>query len=352
MTRFFASSSVEDNGSRKGAGGQEPLRFIRDGNVFPSRGTERIVPILFVSDKNPTPPSPRSLHSVDSMDSVGDSFGEDRKDEESHMHSLRKSTIAKHMSLDYGSSSCNRRQVQQTGKYQPTPPLRKSSFNPKPKNLAYLVHESAGFSKSCGNFPNLPGEEEEEEDDRSNFFSASNRQEDDTWSSNRRRCDMTANVPINCIASQDVILEDDYDEGMCDSNRGVVYGSGGGVVTTANRSSVFSSAAGKTSCTASSVHGGSSVRSGRTSITTTGGVIGNAAIANLNVQQKFLSVTNSFPDLVNMDSPGTQSLSQVPLPKKLPRTLSTSALRIKGRSPAWLKFWQRDSTVSPWQAKQ
>lgn len=46
-------------------------------------------------------------------------------------------------------------------------------------------------------------------------------------------------------------------------------------------------------------------------------------------RQQSLAVNHSFPDLYDMAG---QS--------KLPRTLSTSALRIKNRSVFWEKFWQ------------
>lgn len=66
------------------------------------------------------------------------------------------------------------------------------------------------------------------------------------------------------------------------------------------------------------------------------------------VQQKQLNVTNSFPNLVDMSG-----VTQGPGPKKkLPRTLSTSALRIKTRSPFWEKFWNNGQAPTSGSIKQ
>ena len=227
-------------------------------------------------------------------------------------------------------------------------------------SLSQAIECSPTFSKSCGNFPNLPVFCSELEDEAGDDGSNNN---NDIVVDNFTRCHPARRVTSSGSSDSigtNLVISQEVNEDIFGSHQ-VIHEDTAFESNTSGQRAIFSVNQSRASTRIAQIN--KSVHSSSGSQIIDGRVVQSSSVSSssssatlasvqggggLQVQQKYLNVTNSFPNLVDMAGvvPGPASK------KKLPRTLSTSALRIKTRSPFWEKFWGSDQTQSSGIVKQ
>ena len=177
-------------------------------------------------------------------------------------------------------------------------------------SLSQAVESSSSFSRSCGQFTNLPRHLEQLEREE--------HQEEKVCVSSEEADSFSLTEDLNEVAT------------VFGGSRVIDENSVTSFHRTSNSS--FRSSANSSGC-------GTAVASYKQSeiLSQQGSSVQASAHLTAAVSGGGLNPTNSFPNLVEM----TSVTQGAPAKKKLPRTLSTSALRIKTntRSPFWEKFW-------------